>query len=86
MGVSTASNIDSNNNSVSSIEQYETVKTPSLTMQTTNPAIQSFKALEYAGRGPVGQRTMQIDMELRQVNLLLSLIACFTYAFLRLFN
>lgn len=38
-----------------------------LTLGNCNPYIKTFKAMEYAARGPVILRAMQIDQELRQV-------------------
>jgi hypothetical protein len=39
-----------------------------LTISNCNPYIKTFKAMEYAARGPVIMRAMQIDQELREVN------------------
>ena len=38
-----------------------------LTLATSNPHIRTFKAMEYAARGPVILRAMEIENELRQV-------------------
>jgi len=42
-----------------------------LTLQTTNPCILTFKAMEYAARGPVIQRALQIESELKSVSSIL---------------
>jgi len=40
---------------------------PNMTLASINPLILNFKAMEYAARGPVILRTMEIESEMRQV-------------------
>jgi hypothetical protein len=48
-------------------EAEESLLQKTMTLDTINPSILSFKAMEYAARGPVILRTLQIEQELLQV-------------------
>jgi hypothetical protein len=49
-------------------ERLVSNKSKTLTLLTTNPFILTFKAMEYAARGPVILRALQIEKELTEVN------------------